>query len=113
VSAAGSRVTIDDRADHLSVRVATPSGRSVTLEDVDGRITIDGGSGATIVITPVAIEISCPGEVKLMTSMAEITAATLEVNCATVRTSGLLRCQTLVADSVISGSYSPGAGNVW
>jgi uncharacterized protein involved in type VI secretion and phage assembly len=112
VSAAGSRITIDDRADHLGLRLATPSGRSVTLDDADGTITIDGGSGATIVITPLSIEITCPGTVKLMTSMAELTASSLQLNCAMTRASGVVQCQTLIADSVVAASYTPGAGNV-
>ena len=27
--------------------------------------------------------------------------------------SGVLKCQTLIADTVIASSYTPGAGNVW
>jgi uncharacterized protein involved in type VI secretion and phage assembly len=113
VSAAGSRVTIDDREDHISVRLATPGGRSVTIDDADGTITIDGGSGATIVITPVSIDITCPGRVKLMASTAQITAGSLELECAMTRTSGIVQCETLIANSVVASSYSPGAGNVW
>jgi hypothetical protein len=28
-------------------------------------------------------------------------------------TSGVLKCDTLVANSVVASSYTPGAGNIW
>jgi hypothetical protein len=29
------------------------------------------------------------------------------------QTSGVIRAGTIIADSVVAASYSPGAGNVW
>jgi uncharacterized protein involved in type VI secretion and phage assembly len=113
VSAAGSRITIDDRADHLSLRLSTPSGRSVTLADADSSITIDDPSGATIVVRNGSVEITCAGVLRLTTGMAEITAASLQLNCAVTTTSGLLKCQTLIAENVAAANYTPGVGNVW
>lgn len=39
-------------------------------------------------------------------------AAMVELNAGIVRTSGVLQADTLVADSVVASSYTPGAGNV-
>ena len=35
------------------------------------------------------------------------------MNAGLARFSGVLQCDTLVANSVIATSYSPGAGNIW
>jgi len=110
VSAGGSRVTVDDRPEQLSIRLVTPGGQSVTLADAGGTITIDG-AGGRIAITPVGIEIQAAGAVRLTAPTAEIRAASLELNCMT-RANGTVQCDTLVANSVIASSYSRGAGNL-
>jgi cytoskeletal protein RodZ len=42
-----------------------------------------------------------------------VNAAAVNVNSPMVTTSGVLRTDTLIADSVVGSSYTPGAGNVW
>ena len=39
-------------------------------------------------------------------------AGIINLNSAVIRTSGLLQAGTIIADSIIASSYSPGAGNV-
>jgi hypothetical protein len=35
------------------------------------------------------------------------------VNAAAAKFSGVVQCDTLISNSVVSQSYSPGAGNIW
>jgi hypothetical protein len=42
-----------------------------------------------------------------------ISASIMNVDCLYASFSGILNCQTLLATSVISSSYTPGAGNIW
>jgi hypothetical protein len=35
------------------------------------------------------------------------------VDAAMARFSGIVKCETLISTSVISTSYTPGAGNIW
>ena len=113
VSAAGTRIMIDDRADRLSIRLATPGGRSITLSDANGTVTIDDGLGGTIAFTSAGIEITCAATLKLSASTAEITAGMVRVNAGMVHASGVVKCDTLIANSVVASSYTPGAGNIW
>ena len=46
-------------------------------------------------------------------STVTIRAAQVNVESAVTTHSGVVRSQTLITDSVVSGSYTPGAGNVW
>jgi hypothetical protein len=43
----------------------------------------------------------------------EVTAGTVDVNAAMSKFSGIVKCDVLQATTVISSTYTPGAGNVW
>ena len=101
---------MDDHPDQLSIQLVTAGGQSVTLADAGGTITIDGGGG-TITITPTGVEIQAAGAVRLTAPTAEIRAASLQLNWHD-RANGTVQCDTLIANSVIASSYSPGAGNL-
>jgi uncharacterized protein involved in type VI secretion and phage assembly len=113
VTAAGSHVTLDDRADQLSVRLETAGGRSVTLRDGDAVIEIDDGSGGSITITQTGVEIKTSGTAKLQASVVEVTAPMINLVSAMTTASGIVKCETLIAENVVASSYTPGAGNVW
>ena len=111
VSAAGSRITVDDHPDQLSIQVVTAGGQSVILADAGGTITIDGGGG-TITITRTGVEIQAAVAVRVTAPAAEIRTGSLELNCGMTRVTGTVQCDTLIANEVIVSSYSPGAGNL-
>jgi uncharacterized protein involved in type VI secretion and phage assembly len=113
VSGAGSRITIDDRQDQVSVRLETPGGRAVTLRDSNSTIVIDDGSGSTISLTPAGLDIVAPGRLRVSTTTAEITATIIRLEAGMTRATGVVQCDTLIANSVVASSYTPGAGNIW
>jgi uncharacterized protein involved in type VI secretion and phage assembly len=113
VSAAGSRITIDDRQDQVSVRLETPGGRSVTLRDSNSTIVIDDSSGSAISLTPAGVDIVAPGRLRVTTTTAEITATMIRLETGMTRATGVVQCDTLIANSVVAASYTPGAGNIW
>lgn len=113
VSAAGSRITLDDRPDQVSIRLETPGGRSVTVRDGDATIVIDDGAGGSITVTRSGLEIRTSGTVKLTAATAEISAAMIKLEAGMTRASGVVQCDTLIANSVVASSYTPGAGNLW
>lgn len=92
----------------------------------------EGGAGTAAPTAPVAepaaepsaaapTEINAGGNlVRVTDSGVEITGASVSINAATLnantassRFSGVLQTDTLVANSVVGQSYTPGAGNVW
>jgi hypothetical protein len=42
-----------------------------------------------------------------------VSAGMVQVDAGMSRFSGVVQCDTLITNSVISASYTPGAGNVW
>ena len=50
-----------------------------------------------------------------ITSPTSVTvrAPVVTVEAGMTRFDGVVRCQTLIAESVVASSYTPGAGNIW
>jgi hypothetical protein len=67
-----------------------------------------------------AIHVDAPGGVRLVTSsrleaasgQTQFDTGLLRVNAPTADFSGIVRCDTLIANSVVASSYTPGAGNL-
>ena len=49
---------------------------------------------------------------KVSAAVVEIDAGQVEVNAGMARFSGVVQCDTLIANSVVASSYTPGVGNV-
>ncbi len=80
---------------------------SITLVvDEAGTIEIRHVSGTAVSIRP-------SGKVVIDSAAGvELVAPQVDVQSALVKVTGVLRTQTLIADSVVSASYTPGAGNI-
>jgi uncharacterized protein involved in type VI secretion and phage assembly len=105
---AGSKLEFDDTAGGAKVTLSMASGHTLVLDDGAQRIQLRHANGSTITLTAAgAIQINA-------NSTVEVTAAALNVHCPTATFDGLVTCTTLIAKtSVVSPSYTPGAGNVW
>lgn len=111
-SRAGSRLVFDDTPGGVKVQIASggrPGGgvNTITLDDTARTITVEGAGGAKVTLTAAGgVEIDAPSTVKVTTSMVTVDAAMSKF-------SGVVQCDTLISNSVISASYTPGAGNIW
>ena len=70
-------------------------------------------AGNTFEMNSSGVSIQTSAECKVQASTVPVTASSVSVNASMATFSGVVQCQTLVASSVISSSYTPGAGNVW
>jgi hypothetical protein len=85
----------------------------VTLRDSNSTIVIDDSSGSAISLTPAGVDIVAPGRLRVTTTTAEITATMIRLETGMTRATGVVQCDTLIANSVVAASYTPGAGNIW
>lgn len=83
--------------------LATGSGPVVRLSDDHGNSMSLASSG---------IEITTEGSVRINASTIQLSAATASADADVWTFSGAVQSQTVIADSVIANSYSPGAGNL-
>jgi uncharacterized protein involved in type VI secretion and phage assembly len=114
VGKAGTRIAIEEPASgQPTIKLTTPQGVSAELTDLGGgRIECRGG-GTTITVDPGGVSIQCPGQVNIQASTLQISAGSITVNSAMSTFSGVVQCNALITTSVVSSSYTPGAGNIW
>lgn len=106
-SRADSRVEIDDTTGAEKVSVTTASGHRVVLDNSSSEVTVQHAGGCTVRLTATAVEITANVTV-------DVTAAMVNVNAPISTFSGIVKCNTLIAEStVVSPAYTPGAGNIW
>ena len=59
------------------------------------------------------ITINASAKVTINAGQVEVSASIVTVNAGMSKFSGVVQCDTMISNSVISTSYTPGAGNIW
>jgi uncharacterized protein involved in type VI secretion and phage assembly len=109
----GIVITLDDQQGQETLAMETPGGQKVTLKDGPGSITIEDSSGNSIKLESAGITVQASAKVKVQAATVEVSAGMVKVDAALSKFSGMIKCDVLQTNSVISASYTPGAGNVW
>lgn len=109
----GVRITLDDTEGAVQLRLETPGGQSIVLSDADNSITIEDSNGNSLKLDTAGITVTATAQVNIQASTAEIDAGSVTIKATHSEFSGFVQCSTLNTNSVISTSYTPGAGNVW
>ena len=109
----GVKLTIDDTDGQERLRLETPGGQSVTLEDGPGTIRAEDSSGNSVTMESAGITVTASSKVTVNASTVEISAGSVTVNAGMSRFSGVVQADTVITNSVVSSSYTPGAGNIW
>ncbi|HEU0295579.1 MAG TPA: phage baseplate assembly protein V [Anaerolineales bacterium] len=109
----GVKVTLDDQDGQEKFIVETPGSQKITLKDGPGAIVIEDSSGNSIKLETAGVTVTTGSKVTVNASQVEVTAGMVTVNAGMSRFSGVVQCDTLISNSVISVSYTPGAGNIW
>ena len=109
----GVKLTMEDQQGQEKFIVETPGGQKITLEDGPGKITIEDSNGNSIKLESSGITVNAAAKVTVTTPKVDVSAGMVNVDTAMAKFSGVVKCETLIATSVISASYTPGAGNIW
>jgi uncharacterized protein involved in type VI secretion and phage assembly len=115
-SRSGHKLTFDDTAGAEKIEIETQGGHKLTLDDASGgTVTLSHSNGAKISIDSAGnIEITANVKVKIRAPAGlDITAAMVTVDAAMSKFSGVVKADAVITNSVVSASYTPGAGNVW
>lgn len=111
---AGTRIAIVESASgQETVEIETPAGVKATLTDANGQSLVLAAAGNTVTLDPNGVTIDCAATVSITASKVTVSAGMVDVTAAVSQFSGVVKCDTLLANSVVSTSYTPGAGNVW
>ena len=60
-----------------------------------------------------SVELRTNGTTVNALSSVILNAGAVSVSAAISKFSGVVQCDTLISNSVVSQSYTPGAGNIW
>jgi uncharacterized protein involved in type VI secretion and phage assembly len=109
----GVTLTLDDSDGQERFTVETPGGQRLTLSDGPGTITIEDSNGNSASFEGSGVTLAASAKVTVQASMVEVSAGLVTVDAGTSTFSGVVTCDTLITNAVVSSSYTPGAGNVW
>jgi len=106
-TANGTTVTVTDTPSEI--RVSTVGGVSLSISDTG--VDLTAASAPVTVTAPSANLTATDGIICNATSLT-LSGASVSVNAAMTTFSGVVACQSLLATSVVSSSYTPGVGNL-
>jgi uncharacterized protein involved in type VI secretion and phage assembly len=112
-SRGGIQVTLADQDGEESFVVETPGGQRLVLADGPGAISITDSNGNSVKLESSGVNVTASAKISIRASLVELDAGMFFVNAGMAKFSGVVRCDTLVSNSVVSASYTPGAGNIW
>jgi hypothetical protein len=98
---------------HATEVIRTRGGLEIRLDDAAGRVTVSTPDGASLTLEHGNVTIQAAGTVEIDASQIKLTAGQVQIQSAMAKVDGVVQCDTLVANSVVASSYTPGAGNVW
>ena len=110
----GVQITLDDTDGQETMVLETPGGQKVTLKDGPGTVEIVDSNGNSVKLESAGITITASAKVTVNAgATVDVTASMVKVSAGMSQFSGVVQCDTLITNSVVSASYTPGAGNIW
>ena len=109
----GVTVTLDDQDGQETFIAETPGGQKVTLKDGPGSVEIVDSNGSSIKLESSGITLTASAKVTINAGQMAISAGMVTVDAGMSKFSGVVQADTVISNTVISSSYTPGAGNIW
>jgi uncharacterized protein involved in type VI secretion and phage assembly len=109
----GVKVTLDDSSGQEKMVLETPGGQRITLKDGPGAVEIVDSNGNSVKLETSGITVNASAKVTINASTVAVSAGMVTVDAGMSRFSGVVQADTIISNSVISASYTPGAGNIW
>lgn len=109
----GVKISLIDAQGHESLILETPAGQKLTLADGPGSVQIIDSTGNSVTLDSAGVTIHSAVKVTVSATTVEVSAAMVNVNAGISKFSGVVKADTVITNSVISASYTPGAGNMW
>jgi uncharacterized protein involved in type VI secretion and phage assembly len=112
-SRSGVKITLDDQTGQESFLVETPGGQRLIIKDGPGAVEITDSNGNSVKLETIGVTVTASANVTINASVVEVNSSMLSVDAGMSKFSGVVQCDTLISNSVVSASYTPGAGNIW
>lgn len=109
----GVKITLDDTSGSEQMILETPGGQTMTLRDSAAGVEIADANGNTVTMEAAGISIDASAKVTVSASQVEVSAGMVTVDAGMSKFSGVVQADTVICNSIVSASYTPGAGNIW
>ena len=110
----GTRIAIvEENPSQETISFTTPGGTSGELTDAGGGKIEFKVAGTTVTFDTQGVTVDTPLNVKVQATQVSISAAMVTVDAALSKFSGVVQADTVICNSIVSASYTPGAGNIW
>jgi uncharacterized protein involved in type VI secretion and phage assembly len=109
----GVKITLDDQDGQEKFIAETPGGQKVTLKDGPGAVEIVDSNGNSIKLEASGVTITASAKVTINAASMAVSAGMVTVDAGMSKFSGVVQADTVISNSVVSASYTPGAGNIW
>jgi uncharacterized protein involved in type VI secretion and phage assembly len=109
----GVKITLDDTDGREQLKLETPGGQTVTLKDGPGAVEIVDSNGNSIKLEASGVTVTASAKVTVNASQVSVSAGMVSVDAGMSKFSGVVKADTVICNSIISASYTPGAGNIW
>jgi uncharacterized protein involved in type VI secretion and phage assembly len=110
----GTRIAIEEEnASSARVLITTPNGNSAELTDSGGGKVEFTMSGTTLTIDTQGVTVNTSMNLTVQATQVSISAAMVTVDAGLSKFSGVVQADTVICNSIVSASYTPGAGNIW
>ncbi len=105
-------VHIEDQNGQEKLKLETPGGCSITLKDGPGTIEAQDSNGNSVKLEPAGITVNASARVVINASQVEVSAGMVTVSAGMSKFSGVVQADTVITNTIIAATYTPGAGNI-
>jgi len=99
--------------DDIQLLLVGPGGQKMTMKDGPGAVEIVDSNGNSVKLETSGITVTASAKVTINASQVAVSAGLVTVDAGMSKFSGVVQADTVISNSVISASYTPGAGNIW
>ena len=96
--------------DAATLQLKNRAGHQIALNETT--VTIQDTNGNIITLDATGIHIQGAASIRLDCSQLALTASQISLNTGMVKATGVIQCDTIIANSVVGSSYTPGVGNI-
>ena len=112
-SRSGVKITLDDTSGGENLVCETPGGQKITLKDGGGMVEVVDSNGNSVKLEAGGITLTASAKVTVNASQVAVSASMVTVDAGMSKFSGVVQADTVICNSIVSASYTPGAGNIW
>jgi uncharacterized protein involved in type VI secretion and phage assembly len=110
----GVKITLDDHDGQEALVLETPGGQKITMKDGPGSVEIVDSNGNSVKLETTGVTVNASANVTINAgAQVQVSAGMVSVNAGMSKFSGVVQCDTLISNTVVGATYTPGAGNIW